>query len=74
VAPDIHLDHKATIKNQYPLPGIDDLFNQMKGVTVFSKIDLRSRYHQLRIKDDDIPKTAFKMRFDITILLFYHLD
>jgi hypothetical protein len=47
--------NKATIKNQYPLPRIDDLFDQMKGATVFSKIDLRSRYHQLRIKEDDIP-------------------
>jgi hypothetical protein len=50
--------NKATIKNQYPLPRIDDLFDQMKGATVFSKIDLRSGYHQLRIKDDDIPKTS----------------
>jgi hypothetical protein len=55
--------NKATIKNQYPLPRIDDLFDQMKGATVFSKIDLRSGYHQLRIKEDDIPKTTFKMRF-----------
>ena len=55
--------NKATIKNQYPLPRIDDLVDQMKGATVFSKIDLRSRYHQLRIKEDEIPKTIFKMRF-----------
>jgi hypothetical protein len=54
--------NKATIKNHYPLPRIDDLFDQMKGVTVFSKIDLRSGYHQLRIKEDDVPKTAFKTR------------
>jgi hypothetical protein len=54
---------KATIKNQYPLSRIDDLFDQMKGATVFSKIDLRSGYHQLRIKEDDVPKTAFKTRF-----------
>jgi hypothetical protein len=65
--------NKATIKNQYPLLRIDDLFDQMKGVTVFSKIDLRSGYHQLWIKGDDVPKTAFKMRFghyEFTILPF----
>jgi hypothetical protein len=55
--------NKATIKNQYPLTRIDDLFDQMKGTTMFSKIDLRSGYHQLWIKEDDIPNTAFKMRF-----------
>ena len=61
------------IKNQYPLPRIDDLFDQMKGATVFSKIDLRSGYHQLWIKEDDVPKTAFKMRFghyEFTVLPF----
>jgi hypothetical protein len=65
--------NKATIKNQYPLSRIDDLFDQMKGATVFSKIDLRSGYHQLRIKEDDVPKTAFKMRFghyEFTVLPF----
>jgi hypothetical protein len=51
------------IKKQYPLPRIDYLFDQMKGVTVFSKIDLRSRYHILWIKEEDIPKTTFKTIF-----------
>jgi hypothetical protein len=55
--------NKATIKNRYPLPRIDILFDQTKGATVLSKIDLRSGYHQLRIKEDDIPKTAFKTIF-----------
>ena len=65
--------NKATIKNQYPLPIIDDLFDQMKGAMVFSKINLRSWYHQLRIKEDDVPKTAFKTRFghyEFTVLPF----
>jgi hypothetical protein len=55
---------KATIKNQYPLPRIDDLFYQMKGAMMFSKIDLRLGYHQLRIKEEDIPKTTFNARFE----------
>ena len=55
--------NKLAVKNKYPLPRIDDLFDQLQGKTVFSKIDLRSRYHQLRIKDGDIPKTAFRTRY-----------
>nr|GEZ77811.1 reverse transcriptase domain-containing protein [Tanacetum cinerariifolium] len=46
--------------NRYPLPRIDDLFDQLQGLSVYSKIDLRSGYHQLRVKDEDIPKTAFR--------------
>ncbi|KAL0537646.1 hypothetical protein IC582_026629 [Cucumis melo] len=55
--------NKVTVKNRYPLPRIDDLFDQLQGATVFSKIDLRSGYHQLRIKDGDVPKTTFRSRY-----------
>ena len=51
--------NKVTIKNKYPLPRIDDLFDQLAGSRVFSRIDLRSGYHQLKVKAEDIPKTAF---------------
>ena len=55
--------NKVTIKNRYPLPRIDDLFDQIKGATIFSKIDLKSRYHQLRIKEANIHKTTFRTRY-----------
>ena len=55
--------NKLTVKNKYQLPKIDDLFNQLKGASIFSKIDLRSGYHQLRIKDVDVHKTAFRTRY-----------
>ncbi|GKF04218.1 putative reverse transcriptase domain-containing protein [Tanacetum coccineum] len=55
--------NKLTVKNRYPLPRIDDLFDQLQGSSTYSKIDLRSGYHQLRVRDEDIPKTDFKTRY-----------
>ncbi|GKD86143.1 putative reverse transcriptase domain-containing protein, partial [Tanacetum coccineum] len=65
--------NKLTVKNRYPLLRIDDLFDQLQGSCYFSKIDLRSGYHQLRVHEDDIPKTAFRMRyghFEFTVMPF----
>ncbi|GKE76745.1 putative nucleotidyltransferase, ribonuclease H [Tanacetum coccineum] len=64
---------KLTVKNRYPLPRIKDLFDQLQGSQFFSKIDLRSGYHQLRVHEDDIPKTAFRTRyghFEFTVMPF----
>ena len=55
--------YKLTMKNRYPLLRIDDLFDQLQGVSWFSKTDLPSGYHQMRIRDEDIPKTTFRTRY-----------
>ncbi|GKC12054.1 putative reverse transcriptase domain-containing protein [Tanacetum coccineum] len=55
--------NKLTVKNRYPLPRIDDLFDQLQGSSVYSKIDLRSGYHQLRVREEDISKMAFRTRY-----------
>nr|GEW80122.1 putative reverse transcriptase domain-containing protein [Tanacetum cinerariifolium] len=60
---DYHELNKLTVKNRYPLPRIDDLFDQLQRSSVYSKIELRSGYHQLRVRDEDIPKTAFRTRY-----------
>jgi hypothetical protein len=57
--------NEVTIKNKYPLPNINDLFDQLKGAKVFSKIDLRSGYFQLKIQEQDIPKTVFTTRYGL---------
>ena len=67
-----HLN-RVTIKNRYPLPKIDDLFDQLKGARVYSKIYLRTSYHQLRVREADIPKTTFRTRyghFEFTVIPF----
>ena len=55
--------NKVTIKNKYPLLRNDDLYDQLQGLSFFSKIDLWSRYHQLRVRQEDIPKTVFRTRY-----------
>ncbi|GKA37276.1 putative reverse transcriptase domain-containing protein [Tanacetum coccineum] len=70
---DYREQNKLTIKNCYPLPMIDDLFDQLQRSRYFSKIDLRSGYHQLRVREEDIPKTAFRTRyehFEFTVMPF----
>ena len=56
--------NQVTVKNKYPLPRVEDLFDQLQGAQVFSKIDLRSGYHQLKVAENDVPKTAFRTRYD----------
>jgi hypothetical protein len=63
----------VTIKNKYPLPRIEDLFDQMRGVRMFSKLDLRSGYHQMKIRPSDIPKMTFSTRYglyEFTVMSF----
>nr|GEW22190.1 retrotransposable element Tf2 [Tanacetum cinerariifolium] len=62
--------NKLMVKNRYPLPRIDDLFDQLQGSSVCSKIDLRSGYHQLRVREEDIPKTAFRTCYDKFVIVF----
>jgi hypothetical protein len=57
--------NEVTVSNKYPLPRIDDLFDELRGACVFSKIDLRSGYHQLKIRECDIPKTAFVSKYGL---------
>jgi hypothetical protein len=61
--------NEVTIKNKYPLPRIEDLFDQMKGASVFSKIDLRSGYHQLKIRESDIQRPHFAPGMDYMSIL-----
>ena len=57
--------NRVTTKNRYPLPRIDDLFDQLRGARVYSKIDLRTGYHQLRVREADIPKMVFRTQYEI---------
>jgi hypothetical protein len=65
--------NEVTVNNKHRLPRIEDLFDQMKGASAFSKIDLRSGYHQLKIQESDIPKTTFHRRYGLyeyTVMFF----
>jgi hypothetical protein len=71
---DYHALNEVTVRNKYPLPRIDDLFDQLHGACVFSKIDLRSGYHQLKIQECDVPKTVFILRYGLyeyTVMSFW---
>ena len=66
--------NRVTVRNQYPLPRIDELFDQLQGSRVYSKIDLRSGYHQLRVLRSDVPKIAFRTRYgDYEFFFLCHL-
>jgi hypothetical protein len=70
---DYHALNEVTVKNKYPQPMIDDLFDQLRGTCVFSKIDLRSGYHQLKVQECDILKTVFILRYglyEFTVISF----
>jgi hypothetical protein len=70
---DYHALNEITVRNKYLLPRIDDLFDQFRGECVFSKIDLRSGYHQLKVREFDITKTAFVLRcglYEFTVMSF----
>ena len=69
-----HALNEVTIKNKYPLPRIDDLFDQLKEGQNFSKIDMRSGYHQLKIKESNIPKTTFVTRYFMNLMNKLFMD
>ena len=69
--------NNKTVKNKYPLPRIDDLIDQVQGSTVFSSLDLQSGYHQIRITEEDVPKTAFRTHiglYQFKVLLVCVMD